>query len=302
MLTLMVLLFTEVITSTLTGSYRYEDMGYHELRGQAFNTKHHVVVAVIDTGLSEHSYRYLANRVTLKLDTSRNTVEPLVPTPGDVHADMVVRSIVDHDSALPGTCFLSSCHVYLYRAIANKTAGYSAVIALLYACTDSNVDIVNVSFSDVDENSWVELALLICATQNKLVVAAAGNDGYDDRENFACASPWVLCVGGVTQLGRRHDISNVGPNVDIYAPSTFYNLQNGTVGSGTSGATALVSGVAALILSQNEHLRGRQLHKILVDSAQLNTSGMPVVNAAKGLALAATYQPVSLNYIIVLDN
>lgn len=303
MLAIMIMFFTEVITSTLTGSYRYEDMGYHEIRGKAFNADNRVVVAVIDSGLSAHSYNYLSNRVTLKLDTSRNTLLPLTAIPGETHADMVIRSIVDTDTELPGTCFLSSCHVYLYRAMSSKKATSNSVAnSLMFACTDTDVDIVNLSFSSVDSNVLTEWALLLCALQNKLVVASAGNEGYDDRENHVCLSSWVLCIGGVAQVGGRHDISNAGPNVDIYAPSTPYNLQNGTLGDGTSGAAALVSGIAALILSQNKHLTGRQLHRILIDSAQLNSAGILVVNVAEGLKLAATYKPVSFNYIIALDN
>ncbi len=284
---LIALLFlTEVITSTLTGSYRYDDMGYTEIVGSTLSTDNKVVVGVVDSGLSAHSYSYLYERVTLKQDTSQNKVDRQGTYYGEVHADAVVRSIIDNDGAFPGTCFISSCHVYLYKAITDKQAtSYSVFIALLYACTDSDVDVVNLSFSSEETNAFTEFGIILCAINGKLVVASAGNNGFVGKASYPCNSVWTLCVGGVTITGSHHRISNMNVEVDVYAPSGHYKLQNGTYGDGTSGAAALVSGVAALVLSQNKGLTRQQLHEVIVESAQPNNVGIRVVNVAEALRL-----------------
>ncbi|MBD6616453.1 PatA/PatG family cyanobactin maturation protease [Komarekiella sp. 'clone 1'] len=94
-----------------------------------------------------------------------------------------------------------------------------------------------------------------CTNQNILIVAAAGNDGCNCL-HIPGALPSVLAVGAMNTEGLPLDFSNwgeqyrtqgilaLGENIPGAAPGGGI-----TTSSGTSYATAVVSGVAALLLS-----------------------------------------------------
>jgi cyanobactin maturation PatA/PatG family protease len=98
-------------------------------------------------------------------------------------------------------------------------------------------------------------ALAQCARHNVLVVAAAGNEGCD-CVHLPAAVPGVLAVGAAGRDGRPLPASNWGGIYrmqGLLAPGEQLpgaRCGGGTTRmSGTSVATALVSGIAALLLS-----------------------------------------------------
>ena len=101
------------------------------------------------------------------------------------------------------------------------------------------------------------------AANNILFVTAAGNtsDNNDDPSlrRYPCGydRPNEICVAATTQSDKLAGFSNYGVNtVDLAAPgrNVYSTLRGGTYGyvSGTSMATAEVSGAAALVLSSDD--------------------------------------------------
>ena len=114
-----------------------------------------------------------------------------------------------------------------------------------------------------------------------LVVAAAGNDGCE-CEHIPAAMPGVLAVGAMDSRGRPLASSNWGSSyrsAGLLAPGTGLiaaRAGGGTsVVGGTSFATAIVAGAAALLASvalrRGRSLDGPRIREILLDSA-LNAS------------------------------
>ncbi len=125
---------------------------------------------------------------------------------------------------------------------------------------ENDVSIINISAGqkvispEADEH--LERALKKCALHRVLVVAAVGNDGCACLHLPASVST-VLAVGALDSLGRPLEISNWGSVYQqngILAPGdnvTVADLGGGiTTARGTSYATALVSGVAALLFAE----------------------------------------------------
>lgn len=127
-----------------------------------------------------------------------------------------------------------------------------------------------------EEQSALEWA----AGHGVLVVAAAGNEGLNsDFFHFYPADydlTNILSVGAVDRKSQPLAISNFGKStVDISAPgkNIYSTLPGGEHGfmTGTSQATAFVSGISALIMSHQPELRKpeRLIHHLLGQTRRL---------------------------------
>lgn len=120
-------------------------------------------------------------------------------------------------------------------------------------------DVINISggerASDGSADSMLERALRLCEDNGVLVVAAVGNDGCDCLQ-VPAAMPSVLAIGAAGSDGRPLEVNNWGgayrtngvlaPGQDIEGASPGGGRQRLT---GSSFATPLASGVAALLIS-----------------------------------------------------
>ncbi|MEV0268888.1 type VII secretion-associated serine protease mycosin [Hamadaea sp. NPDC050747] len=101
-----------------------------------------------------------------------------------------------------------------------------------------------------------------------LIFAAAGNtDAHDNGVQVPGRYPWAVAVGGLDQQGNHLSTSVTGDEVELSAPAkTIYSDSRGGIwryGTGTSDATAIVSGVAALVWSKFPQLTAAEvLHRL----------------------------------------
>lgn len=124
---------------------------------------------------------------------------------------------------------------------------------------DAGAQVINISggqLTDFGEaEGWLENAVRLCQEENVLLVAAAGNNGCECLHVPAALSS-VLAVGAMDENGQPLDFSNWGKT---YKNQGILALGKDVLGakpgggtqtlSGTSFATPIVSGVAALLLS-----------------------------------------------------
>jgi len=117
-----------------------------------------------------------------------------------------------------------------------------------------------------------------------LIFIAAGNDGADSPDYISTLSyDGIINVAATDQNDCKASFSNYGTWVDIAAPgvsilSCYHDHTDATVDhvatmSGTSMATPMAAGVAALIWSENPSLTASQVRTKLVGSAD-NIDGL----------------------------
>ena len=158
-------------------------------------------------------------------------------------------------------------------------------LSIIYA-VDNGADIINMSFSkDLSpQKEFVDKAVDYAEKNGVLLIHCAGNKGQDldiqnrypnDRYlNNKEATNWLNV--GATQINLDTEIigrfSNYGlKNVDIYAPGVnIISLDSSNTykaTTGTSIATPIVTGIAALILTYYPDLTPQELISILMESS-----------------------------------
>ncbi len=129
---------------------------------------------------------------------------------------------------------------------------YDIIHGLVYA-VDHGAQVVNMSFSAIDNSVFLEAAVNYALSKRVLLVAAAaGADGFLE---FPAAYDRVIAVGATGMGDNITDFSQTtATQVDIFAPGQFiysaYYEGRMAWWTGTSMATPLVAGGAALLLDR----------------------------------------------------
>ena len=127
---------------------------------------------------------------------------------------------------------------------------------------DQGVKVICIA-GGTSEDSTVRKAVERALTADIVIVAAVGNRPKTTSVAYPARLPGVLAVGGTDRDGNRAAVSVTGPEVVVVAPAVdvVSTSLSGThaAGTGTSDATAIVSGVAALVRSKYPRLSGPEV-------------------------------------------
>ena len=172
-----------------------------------------------------------------------------------------VASIIFGQPDSPVTGIAPQCRGLIIPVFADESLRLSQLdlSRAIEQAVNHGANIINVSagqLTDAGEaEKWLEKAIELCQENNVLLIAATGNDGCECL-HVPASLPTVLAVGAMDDQGKPVNFSNWGdayqkqgilaPGKDILGAKPG----GGTVKlSGTSFATPIVSGVAALLLS-----------------------------------------------------
>lgn len=247
-----------------------------------FKKKKEIIVAVIDTGI-DPTHPYLKNNLYVPagspsafnfgIDFSKSRVSKNQPTDDHGHGTHVSGII---KSVYPDVKILA---LKYYNPKASGQDNLNSTIAALKYAVDSNVDIINYSGGG-PEPALEELKILKEAERKGiLVVAAAGNEesNIDVKANAYYPASYnltnIITVTAHDQNLKMLNSSNWGKkSVDISAPghrikSALPKSRAGFL-TGTSQATAFVSGAAALLMGQYPSLTTPEIKAIIKQSAK----------------------------------
>ena len=185
----------------------------------------------------------------------------------------------------------------------NYASGYTSDIleAIEYA-KNNGAKIINCSFASIEYNPALEDA--IASNPDILFVCAAGNYGCSTNEIATFPACYgldnIIAVSAANNRGELSAFSTYGDDIDVAAPGVgiYSTLPAGRYGykDGTSCSAAYISGIAALILSNDKELSAEQLKEKIISSM---SSALPVENSdeavqAEGFvdALAAINYPL----------
>ncbi|MFI7590026.1 type VII secretion-associated serine protease mycosin [Micromonospora sp. NPDC049359] len=135
---------------------------------------------------------------------------------------------------------------------------------------ESDVDIISIS-SVGASSSRLREAVRSAVGRNIIVVAGVGNLPQVQSIGYPATEEGVIAVGGVDRAGQHAAVSVTGPEIDVVAPAVdIYSTSYGgkySKGTGTSSATAIVAGAAALIRSKYPYLPAQEVAHRLTATA-----------------------------------
>jgi subtilisin family serine protease len=170
---------------------------------------------------------------------------------------------------------LYAIHAFSSGAASPESTTFNILKGLEWAAS-KGVRVINMSFAGPRDPS-MERALKAAHDRGIVLIAAAGNAGPKSPPLYPGADPNVIAVTATdvndkvfSGANRGRYVAVAAPGVDILVPAPDGTYQLTT---GTSVASAEVSGVAALLLERNPGLKPEDVRKILTSSARHLGSG-----------------------------
>lgn len=251
-----------------------------------------VQVAVIDTGV-DYSHPDLVGRLL----AGRNYISPTLSAADldghGTHVAGLIAATTHNGKGIAGlapNALIDPRKVLQTDACGRLSGTIANVAQAIRDATDAGARVINLSLDTETDHPVLRSAVQYAWGKGVLLVAAAGNQGTAVR--YPAAYPEVMAVAATDYFDRREYYSNTGPAVEIAAPggdtnsairSTWssqvvaaskcalgYMVVDGGAycrASGTSMATGLVSGVAALAWGLRPGLTAADVRAILNESA-----------------------------------
>lgn len=273
-----------------------------------------VTIAVIDTGV-DASVAELRDAVVGGADFSGlgspNGQKP-VGSSGSEHGTMVASLAAGRgtgaSSGVIGAAPAASILAISIGFGEGRASSDDQIVEAVRWAVDNGADIINMSLTrntlDWPE-SWDD-AFLYAMENDVVIVAAAGNRGSGTTVVGAPATmPGVLTVAGVDSSGSASfDASSQGITIGVAAPSEdLVGVIPGgghTRWNGTSGATPIVAGIAALVMAAHPGLDAANVINRIVATAR--DAGTPGTDPIYGFGLVDANAAVTAAVPIVTDN
>ena len=208
-----------------------------------------ILVAVLDTGIDQH-HEDLCGKIIADVNfTSSQTTEDILG-----HGTHVAGIIAANRNNGLGIVGLAPESSLLNVKVANDKgqSDISAVAEGIIWAVNEGASIINMSIALEEYSPQLEDAVRYAWSHGAVIVAAAGNSGCE-LPVYPAFFENCIAVTALRQDGTLAPLSNHGDWVDIAAPgfNIYSTLPGNGYGykSGTSFATAYVSGLAALLFT-----------------------------------------------------
>ncbi len=203
-----------------------------------------VTVAVVDSGVTNHPA--LAGVKITHYDLVNDG------SAFNGHGTAMASLIAGNDANVGGVSPASKL-LDIRVADTNGDSNTALVSSGIIQATDLGARVINISLGATGDSPVLDEAVQYALKHNVVVVAAAGNEQLDAL-SMPAGIPGVLSVGAVDANGIQAYFSNSGQGLTLVAPGvgivSAYTGDGLVIGSGTSQATAITSGVVAYLLGR----------------------------------------------------
>ncbi|MFC1812685.1 S8 family serine peptidase [Thermodesulfobacteriota bacterium] len=231
-------------------------------------SKHQIKLAVIDSGV-DAGHPDLKGKILNGIDFVNDDIDPF---DDHGHGTFVSGIITANANDIGIKGLYGQARIIPIKVIDQNGLGTYEDVAqgILYAA-DNGAKVINLSIGGYSYSFMLQEAVDYALEKGCIVVAAGGNDGIE-QEIYPAAYPDVI---GVSALGYNEEIwqdSNSGRHIDVSAPGVDI-ISTGTGGnyvyaSGTSASSAMVTALAAMLLSEKPDLSVPFIEKLIMQSAK----------------------------------
>jgi subtilisin family serine protease len=225
-----------------------------------------VLVAMIDSQV-DTTHPDLNGAISGQFDAVGKRDKP------DEHGTEMTGAIVAHRKLLgvaPHARILA-IHAFSPEAQSSAQTTTEHILAGIDWAIAKGARIINMSFAG-PYDPMLSLALKKAHDKGIVLIAAAGNAGPDSPPLYPAADENVIAVTAIDENDKLLPQANQGPHIALSAPGVniLETAPNATYGftTGTSVATAHVSGVAALIIERDPTIDVATLEEVLYSTAR----------------------------------
>jgi hypothetical protein len=226
-----------------------------------------VVVAVLDTGIDVNQPDLQGKLV----NGSNSTLDSSAINDVNGHGTRVAGSVAAATNNSIGVAAVGWDTKIMPIRVTNNPDGWaywSDMARGLTWAADNGAHVANMSYQ-AWRSSTVSSAAKYLRDRGGLPFAAAGNDGSNDGSP---SNPDIVVIAATNSSDVTTSWSNFGAYVDLAAPGEgIYTTNTGTgywSGSGTSFASPVAAGVAALVMAANPQLTPAQVEQVLLETAK----------------------------------
>lgn len=267
-----------------------------------------IIIAIIDTGVN-YNHEDLKDRVLrdnfgniVGYDFVDNDNDPMDNNGHGTAIASIAAAAGNNNIGMAGVIW--DAKIMPIRILDNDGVGdVNKIKSAIRFAADNGANVINLSIVSNAYDASLTEDLTYAYNKGAVLVAAAGNDN-SSLTNYP-RSPIsndgdrniVIGVGAVNSADQKLDRSNYGKGVDISAPGTnilsaYYNKTNSkseyNLVSGTSAATAVVSGAAALIKNYHRDWTNKSITDIILTtvtpfSEKIDGMGAGRLNLSKAI-------------------
>ncbi len=238
-----------------------------------------IVIAIVDSGIDrDHPDFACSNKLLPGKDFVNGDDDPQDDYGHGTHVAGIAAACTNNDVGVAGVAW--AARLLPVKVLDHNGQGsYSDLAEGIKYAVDEGARIINLSLGGTQHSSTMSEAVDYAVSLGRLVIAAAGNcatggsgcNGLINPVMYPGAYDNVVAVAATDSNDGRAYFSEYHPYVDVAAPgmSIYSTLPNDTYGelSGTSMATAFVSGLAALLWSADNGLSAAQVRTLIESKA-----------------------------------
>jgi hypothetical protein len=233
-----------------------------------------VAIAVVDSAI-DMTHPELKDAVAKSYDALAGRLDPAMA--GDSHGTGMASAILARDQlrAVAPEARLLSARAFIGQGEAKGNSWH--VLRAVDWSVAEGARVLNLSFAG-PRDALVSEALAAASARGVIAVAAAGNAGPRSEPLFPGSDPHALAVTALDERDQLFAMANRGRHIALAAPGVDVLVAQPQGGygltTGTSVATAHVSGVVALLLARDPTLTLARLRALLTATARdLGPSG-----------------------------